>query len=78
MQSQKQKKSRGRAQHPYLTLQFNRLQESVATSEFTSTQIFRVMYITLTSLINSMVPSSRPWAILGKSLSYIVKLAPIL
>ncbi|KAJ9084999.1 hypothetical protein DSO57_1018434 [Entomophthora muscae] len=36
------------------------------------------MYITLTGLRNSMVPSSRPWAILGKSLSYIVKLAPIL
>ncbi|KAJ9083361.1 hypothetical protein DSO57_1035442 [Entomophthora muscae] len=53
-------------------------QKSVATSESTSTQIFGVMYITLTSLIDSMVPTSRPWDILRKSLSYIVKLAPIL
>ncbi|KAJ9083875.1 hypothetical protein DSO57_1030187 [Entomophthora muscae] len=63
---------------PPLTPRPDHLQESVATSEFTSTQIFRVMYITLTGLIDSMVPTSRPWAILRKSLSYIVKLAPIL
>ncbi|KAJ9072752.1 hypothetical protein DSO57_1024025 [Entomophthora muscae] len=36
------------------------------------------MYLTLTGLIDSMVPASRPWALLGKLLSYIVKLAPIL
>ncbi|KAJ9074919.1 hypothetical protein DSO57_1001392 [Entomophthora muscae] len=63
---------------PPLTLQPNRLQESVATNESTSTQIFGVMHITLTRLIDSMVPVSGPWAILGKLLSYIVKLAPIL
>ncbi|KAJ9088421.1 hypothetical protein DSO57_1023338 [Entomophthora muscae] len=63
---------------PPLPPQPNRLQESVATNESTSTQIFGVMYITLTGLINSMVPVSRPWAVLGKLLSYIVKLAPIL
>ncbi|KAJ9079110.1 hypothetical protein DSO57_1038875 [Entomophthora muscae] len=63
---------------PPLTLQPNRPQESVATNESTSTQIFGVMYITLTGLIDSMVPVSRPWAVLGKLLSYIVKLAPIL
>ncbi|KAJ9084144.1 hypothetical protein DSO57_1027360 [Entomophthora muscae] len=63
---------------PPLTLQPGRPQESVATDESTSTQIFGVMYITLTGLIDSMVPTSRPWAILGKLLSYIVKLAPIL
>ncbi|KAJ9064914.1 hypothetical protein DSO57_1025440 [Entomophthora muscae] len=56
----------------------DRLQDSVATDEYTSTQIFGVMYITLTGLIDSMVPTSGPWAILGKLLSYIVKLAPIL
>ncbi|KAJ9065853.1 hypothetical protein DSO57_1015284 [Entomophthora muscae] len=59
-----------------MTLQPNHPQESVATSEYTSTQIFGVMYITLTGLIISMVPTSRPWVILGKSPSYIVKLAP--
>ncbi|KAJ9059447.1 hypothetical protein DSO57_1002026 [Entomophthora muscae] len=63
---------------PPLTLRPEHPQESVATSESTSTQIFGVLYITLTDLIDSMVPTSRPWAILGKSLSYIVKLAPIL
>ncbi|KAJ9052125.1 hypothetical protein DSO57_1037313 [Entomophthora muscae] len=63
---------------PPLTLQPDHLQESVATNESTSTQVFGVMYITLTGLIDSMVPTSRPWADLGKSLSYNVKLAPIL
>ncbi|KAJ9053061.1 hypothetical protein DSO57_1027837 [Entomophthora muscae] len=61
-----------------LTLQPNRPQESVATNESTYTQIFGVMYITLTRLIESMVPVRRHWAVLGKLLSYIVKLAPIL
>ncbi|KAJ9087084.1 hypothetical protein DSO57_1036825 [Entomophthora muscae] len=46
-------------------------QESVAASEYTSTQIFEVMYIILTGLIDSMVPSSSPWAILRKFLSHI-------
>ncbi|KAJ9084174.1 hypothetical protein DSO57_1027212 [Entomophthora muscae] len=61
-----------------LTLRPNHPQESVAANESTSTQIFGVMYITLTGLIDSMVPASGPWALLGKLLSYIVKLAPIL
>ncbi|KAJ9081606.1 hypothetical protein DSO57_1012933 [Entomophthora muscae] len=61
-----------------LTLRHDRLQESVAANKSTSTQIFGVMYITLTGLIDSMVPASRPWALLGKLVSYIVKLAPVL
>ncbi|KAJ9056002.1 hypothetical protein DSO57_1037566 [Entomophthora muscae] len=61
-----------------LTPRPNCLQESIAANESTSTQIFGVLYITLTSLIDSMVPARRPWALLGKFLSYIVKLAPIL
>ncbi|KAJ9085881.1 hypothetical protein DSO57_1009721 [Entomophthora muscae] len=63
---------------PPLTPQPKRPQESAAADESTSTQIFGVMYITLTGLIDSMMPTSGPWAILGKLLSYIVKLAPIL
>ncbi|KAJ9080980.1 hypothetical protein DSO57_1019210 [Entomophthora muscae] len=63
---------------PPLTPQPDCPQESVATNESTSTQIFGYLYITLTSLIDSMVPASRPWALLVKLLSYIVKLAPIL
>ncbi|KAJ9050691.1 hypothetical protein DSO57_1012230 [Entomophthora muscae] len=62
---------------PPLTLQPNCLQKSVATNESTSTQIFGVMYITLTSLIDSMLPASSPWALLGKLVSCIVNLAPI-
>ncbi|KAJ9071018.1 hypothetical protein DSO57_1001266 [Entomophthora muscae] len=54
------------------------LQESVAANKSTSTQLFGAMYIILTGLVDSMVPSNDPWAILGKFLSYIVKLAPIL
>ncbi|KAJ9069919.1 hypothetical protein DSO57_1013632 [Entomophthora muscae] len=61
-----------------LTPQPNRPQEYIAANESTSTQIFGVMYITLTGLIDFMVPASRLWALLGKSLSYIVKLALIL
>ncbi|KAJ9048671.1 hypothetical protein DSO57_1032552 [Entomophthora muscae] len=63
---------------PPLTQRPNCLQESVAANESTFTQIFGVIYITLTGLIDSIVPTSRPWALLGKLLSYIVKLAPIL
>ncbi|KAJ9051299.1 hypothetical protein DSO57_1005885 [Entomophthora muscae] len=62
----------------HLIPQPNRLQKSVTADESTFTQIFGVMYITLTSLIDSMVPTSRSWALLGKLISYIVKLAPIL
>ncbi|KAJ9053443.1 hypothetical protein DSO57_1024061 [Entomophthora muscae] len=58
---------------PPLTLQLNRLQESITANESTSAQIFGVIYITLTSLIDSMVPASGPRALLGKFLSYIVK-----
>ncbi|KAJ9056150.1 hypothetical protein DSO57_1035978 [Entomophthora muscae] len=63
---------------PLLTLQPDFQQESVATNKSTSTQIFGVMYITLTGLIDSMVPASGPWALLGKLLSYFLKLPPIL
>ncbi|KAJ9076539.1 hypothetical protein DSO57_1025148 [Entomophthora muscae] len=63
---------------PPLTPRPNHPQESVDNSDSTSTQIFGVMYITLTGLINYLVPYSKPWAILRKSISYIVKLAPIL
>ncbi|KAJ9070564.1 hypothetical protein DSO57_1006614 [Entomophthora muscae] len=63
---------------PPLTLRPNCSQKSVTAKEFTSTQIFGVMYITLTGLIDSMIPVSRPWALMGKFISFIVKLAPIL
>ncbi|KAJ9090548.1 hypothetical protein DSO57_1001516 [Entomophthora muscae] len=49
-----------------------------AAAEITSTQLFGVFYITLTGLVDSMVPNSRPWSLLRQSISYIIKLAPIL
>ncbi|KAJ9082107.1 hypothetical protein DSO57_1007441 [Entomophthora muscae] len=52
--------------------------EPTAAAETTSTQLFGVLYITLTELVVSMVPNSGPWSFLGKSVSYIIKLAPIL
>ncbi|KAJ9054473.1 hypothetical protein DSO57_1014153 [Entomophthora muscae] len=48
---------------PPLTLQPNHPQESVAANEFTSTQIFGVMYITLTGLIDSMLAAILLWAL---------------
>ncbi|KAJ9090119.1 hypothetical protein DSO57_1005856 [Entomophthora muscae] len=56
----------------------NHPQEVVEANKSTSTQLFRVMYIILTGIVDFMVPSNGPWAIIGKYLSYIVKLAPIL
>ncbi|KAJ9059384.1 hypothetical protein DSO57_1002804 [Entomophthora muscae] len=52
--------------------------EPPAAAETTSTQLFGVLYITLTGLVDSMVPNSGPWSLLGQSASYIIKLAPIL
>ncbi|KAJ9061249.1 hypothetical protein DSO57_1022306 [Entomophthora muscae] len=63
---------------PPLTLQPDCLQEFITANEFISTLIFGVIYITLTGLIDSMVSARRPGALLGKLISYIVKLAPIL
>ncbi|KAJ9078655.1 hypothetical protein DSO57_1004612 [Entomophthora muscae] len=52
--------------------------EPTAAAETTSTQLFGVLYITLTGLVDSMVPNSGPWSLLRQYISYIIKLAPIL
>ncbi|KAJ9051480.1 hypothetical protein DSO57_1004217 [Entomophthora muscae] len=52
--------------------------ESTTTAKTTSTQLFGVLYITFTGLVDSMVPNSRPWSLFRQSLSYIIKLAAIL
>ncbi|KAJ9090547.1 hypothetical protein DSO57_1001515 [Entomophthora muscae] len=52
--------------------------EPPAAAKTTSTQLFGVLYITLTGLVDSMVPNSGPWSLLRQSASYIIKLAPIL
>ncbi|KAJ9074353.1 hypothetical protein DSO57_1007202 [Entomophthora muscae] len=63
---------------PPLTLQPDHPLEPTAAAETTSTQLFGVLYITLTGLVDSMVPNSGPWSLLGQSVPYIIKLAPIL
>ncbi|KAJ9082717.1 hypothetical protein DSO57_1001791 [Entomophthora muscae] len=45
---------------PTLTLQFNFPQEVVITADATFTQMFGVLYISLTGLMDSMVPNSGP------------------
>ncbi|KAJ9068193.1 hypothetical protein DSO57_1031134 [Entomophthora muscae] len=63
---------------PPLTPQPDRPLEPSAVAETTSTQLFGVLYITLTGLVDSVVPNSGPWSLLGRSVSCINKLAPIL
>ncbi|KAJ9051474.1 hypothetical protein DSO57_1004211 [Entomophthora muscae] len=46
--------------------------EPTAAAKTTSTQLFGVLYITLTGLVDSMVPNSRPWSLLGQSLAPIL------
>ncbi|KAJ9074259.1 hypothetical protein DSO57_1008245 [Entomophthora muscae] len=62
---------------PSLTPRPDHPLEPTAAAKTTSTQLFGVLYITLKGLVDSVVPNSGPWSLLGKSVSYI-KLAPIL
>ncbi|KAJ9082088.1 hypothetical protein DSO57_1007683 [Entomophthora muscae] len=43
-----------------------------------TSKLFGIVYITLTGVIDTIVPAAGPWLWLGKSMSYLVKLAPIL
>ncbi|KAJ9048965.1 hypothetical protein DSO57_1029361 [Entomophthora muscae] len=63
---------------PPLTPWPNHPQETVAIAESTSIQLFGVLYITLTGLVNYIVPVNSPWSLRGKYLSYFVKLALII
>ncbi|KAJ9085872.1 hypothetical protein DSO57_1009712 [Entomophthora muscae] len=63
---------------PPLTLQPNCPMKTPTAAKTTSTQLFGVLYITLTGMVDTMVPNSGPWSLLGQSVSYIIKLAPIL
>ncbi|KAJ9048851.1 hypothetical protein DSO57_1030574 [Entomophthora muscae] len=47
-------------------------------AETTSAQLYGGLYIVLAGLVDSMMPNSRPCSLLGQSLSYAIKLAPIL
>ncbi|KAJ9052196.1 hypothetical protein DSO57_1036659 [Entomophthora muscae] len=63
---------------PPLTPQPNRPIEPPTATKTMSTQLFEVLYITLTGMVDAMVLNSGPWSLLGQSVSYIIKLAPIL
>ncbi|KAJ9074750.1 hypothetical protein DSO57_1003404 [Entomophthora muscae] len=63
---------------PPLTLQPDHPMETLAAAETTTTQLFGVLYITLTGMVDSMVINSVPWSLLGQSVSYIINSAPIL
>ncbi|KAJ9087257.1 hypothetical protein DSO57_1034872 [Entomophthora muscae] len=41
-------------------------------------KLFGIVYITLTGVIDTIVPAASPWLWVGKSMSYLIKLAPIL
>ncbi|KAJ9088305.1 hypothetical protein DSO57_1024442 [Entomophthora muscae] len=63
---------------PPLTLQPDYTTEPPTAAETTSTQLFGVLYITLMGMVYTMMPNSGPWSLLERSVSYIIKLAPIL
>ncbi|KAJ9077227.1 hypothetical protein DSO57_1018769 [Entomophthora muscae] len=63
---------------PPLTPQPNCPMETPTAAKTMYTQLFGVLYITLTGIVDTMVPNSEPWSFLGQSISYIIKLAPIL
>ncbi|KAJ9048416.1 hypothetical protein DSO57_1035278 [Entomophthora muscae] len=42
----------------------------------TANQYAGVAYITLAGLVDTMVPAAGPWALVGQSASYLIKLAP--
>ncbi|KAJ9058313.1 hypothetical protein DSO57_1013572 [Entomophthora muscae] len=41
-------------------------------------KLFGIVYITLMGVIDTIVPAAGPWPWVGKSMSYLIKLAPIL
>ncbi|KAJ9065599.1 hypothetical protein DSO57_1017865 [Entomophthora muscae] len=61
-----------------LTQRLDHPMKPSTAAETMSTQMFGVLYITLTGLVDSMVPNSRPWSLLRQSVSYIIKPALIL
>ncbi|KAJ9067533.1 hypothetical protein DSO57_1018941, partial [Entomophthora muscae] len=41
-------------------------------------KLFRIVYITLTGAIDTIIQAAGPWSWMGKSVSYLFKLAPLL
>ncbi|KAJ9057090.1 hypothetical protein DSO57_1025917 [Entomophthora muscae] len=44
----------------------------------TANQYAGIAYITLAGLVDTMVPTAGPWALVGQLASYLIKLAPLL
>ncbi|KAJ9063102.1 hypothetical protein DSO57_1003631 [Entomophthora muscae] len=63
---------------PPLTPQPDRPMETLTSAKTTFTQLFGVLYIPLTGTVDTMAPKSGLWSLLRQSVSYIIKLAPIL
>ncbi|KAJ9061822.1 hypothetical protein DSO57_1016757 [Entomophthora muscae] len=60
------------------TLKPDRLHPIPGLTPPTATQYAGIAYITLDGLVNTMVPATGPWALVGQSASYLIKLAPFL
>ncbi|KAJ9071937.1 hypothetical protein DSO57_1032283 [Entomophthora muscae] len=43
-----------------------------------TSKLFGIVYITLTGVVDTIVPAANLWSWLGKSASYLLKLAPLL
>ncbi|KAJ9051834.1 hypothetical protein DSO57_1000496 [Entomophthora muscae] len=61
-----------------LTPKPDRLHPSPELSLPTANQYAGIAYITLAGLVDTMVPAAGPWALVGQSASYLIKLAPFL
>ncbi|KAJ9052098.1 hypothetical protein DSO57_1037568 [Entomophthora muscae] len=44
----------------------------------TANQYAGIAYITLAGLVDTMVPAAGPWALVGRSASYLINIAPLL
>ncbi|KAJ9058743.1 hypothetical protein DSO57_1009082 [Entomophthora muscae] len=56
----------------------DRLQPTQGLTSPTSNQYAVIAYITLAGLVDTIVPAAGPWALVGQSASYLIKLAPLL
>ncbi|KAJ9053466.1 hypothetical protein DSO57_1023979 [Entomophthora muscae] len=61
-----------------LTLKPDNLHPTPGLSPPTANQYAGIAYITLAGLVDTMVPAAGPWALVGQSASYLIKLAPLL
>ncbi|KAJ9088653.1 hypothetical protein DSO57_1020984 [Entomophthora muscae] len=61
-----------------LTPKPDRLHPTPDLTPPTATQYAGIAYIALAGLVDTMVPAAGPWALVGQSASYLIKLAPLL